>query len=60
LELQEQLAVLEPKKKELRMKIYQEQDKIDDERNRLIKETKKKLAQRVDNRLIFTVRWRVV
>jgi hypothetical protein len=38
----------------------EEQDKIDDERNRLIEETKKKLAQRIENRLIFTVRWRVV
>lgn len=60
LELQEQLAVLEPKKKELRMRIYEEQDKIDDERNRLIEETKKKLAQKVNNTLIFTVKWRIV
>lgn len=60
LELQEQLAMLEPKKKELRMRIYEEQDKIDDERNRPIDETKKKLAQRVESKLIFTVKWRVV
>ena len=60
LELQEQLAVLEPKKKELRMRIYEEQDKIDDERNRLIDETKKKLAQKVESKLIFTVKWRIV
>lgn len=60
IELQEQLCVLEPKKKELRMKIYEEQDKIDDERNRLIDETKKKLTQKVDSKLIFTVRWRIV
>ncbi len=60
LELQEQLAVLEPKKKELRMRIFEEQDKIDDERNRLIDETKKKLAQKVESKLIFTVRWRIL
>jgi uncharacterized protein YdhG (YjbR/CyaY superfamily) len=47
-------------RKDIRVKIYEEQDKIDDERNRLIDETKKKLVQKVKNRLIFTVRWRIV
>ena len=60
LELQQQLAILEPKKKELRKRIYEEQDKIDDERNRLIEETTKKLTQRVESRHIFTVKWRIV
>lgn len=60
LELQEQLALLEPKKKELRMKIYEEQDKIDTERNRLIDETKKKLTQKVESKEIFTIRWKLI
>lgn len=60
IELEEQLAILEPKRKELRMQIFNEQDKIDEERNRLIEETKKKLAQRVESKHIFTVKWRVV
>jgi len=59
IELEEQLAILEPKKKQLRMQIFEEQDKIDDERNRLIEETKKKLTQRVESHHIFTVMWRV-
>lgn len=60
LELEEQLAILEPKRTQLRKQIFDEQDKIDLERNRLIEETKKKLTQRVENRHIFTVKWRII
>lgn len=60
LELQEQLSLLEPNKKELRMKIYEEQDKIDIERKRLIEETEKKLKQRVESNQVFTIRWKII
>ena len=60
LEFEEQLAILEPKRTQLRKQIFEEQDKIDLERNRLIEVTKKKLTQRVESKHIFTVKWRVV
>ena len=60
LDLEEQLAILEPKRTQLRKQIFEEQDKIDLERNRLIEETKKKLTQRVESKHIFTVKWRII
>ena len=41
------------------MMVYEEQDKIDDEKNRLIEETKK-LTQKVESRHVFTVKLRIV
>lgn len=60
LDLQEKLSQLEPKRKELRMKIYEEQDKIDDERKKLIEETKKKLISKVEHKKIFTIQWEII
>ena len=60
LDLQEKLSQLEPERKELRMKIYEEQDKIDDERKKLIEETKKKLILKVEHKKIFTIQWEII
>jgi len=48
LDLEEQLAILEPKRTQLRKQIFDKQDKINLEHNRLIEETEKKLTQRVE------------
>jgi len=60
LDLQEKLTELEPKRKELRMKIYYEQDKIDEQRKQLIEETKEKLILKTESKKIFTIRWRII
>lgn len=60
IELQEQLRKLESKRNELRMKIYEEQDKIDKERENLIEEVKRNITQKIDKKLLFTIKWRII
>ena len=60
IEAQEKLRSLECKRNELRLNIYDEQNKIDDRREQLIDETKKKLTQRLNEKHLFTIKWRIV
>jgi len=60
IELEEQLAEIEAKKKSLHMKIFEEQSKVDEQRDALIQQTKNKLACKTRDTHIFSIKWRVV
>ena len=60
IELEEQIAAIEAKKKSLHMKIFEEQGKVDEERDALIARTKDKLNQRIESKHIFSIKWRIV
>jgi adenine-specific DNA-methyltransferase len=60
IELEEQLESLESKKKSLHIRIFEEQGKVDDELVVLLEQTKAKLVHRVENRHIFSIKWRLV
>lgn len=59
LELQKKAAEVDKQRKQKRRTIYDEQDRIDEERNRLLEETAKRLEQQVSAMAIFTIRWQV-
>jgi hypothetical protein len=60
IELEEQLEMLDGKKKSLHMRIFEEQSKVDEELEVLLEQTKAKLVHRVENRHIFSIKWRLL
>jgi len=60
IELEEQAAEIENKKKSLHMKIFEDQGKVDEERDALIAATKEKLSLRVESKHIFSIKWRLI
>ena len=60
IEIEEQIAELESRKKSLHMRIFEEQSKVDEERDALIEQTKAKLTRRIESKHIFSIKWRLV
>lgn len=58
--IQRQIKELESKRKEKRQNLYEAQDEIDDRKETLILKVEKMLDQKVEQRVLFTFRWRVV
>ncbi|GAA4717989.1 SNF2-related protein [Brevibacillus fulvus] len=60
LELNKEVRELEKKRNEMRRSLYDEQDEIDRQKEQLFVEVEKKIQQDVEQRHIFTIRWRIV
>ena len=59
LEKQKELRKLEQKRKTMRQRLYEEQDKIDAQRDEMIARVEQQLASKVDVQEIFTIRWQL-
>lgn len=57
--LQEQIRVLEKKKRKLRQKIFDVEDEIAEKRDRLIDALERRMKQKTDIQPLFTIRWSV-
>lgn len=57
--VQERLKKLEHKRNQLRMQIYDEQDQIDKQREKLINNSREKLSHKIQDTHLFTIRWKV-
>ena len=60
LALEKKIRELEAKRNKQRFELYTEQDKIDQQKEKLIVDTQEKLRQEVRNNTIFNIRWSVV
>lgn len=60
IEIEDGIDELEKHKKSLYMRIFEEQVKVDDERDKLIEQTKEKLNYRTESKHIFSIKWRIV
>ncbi len=60
LAIEKKIKELESKRNKQRFELYTEQDKIDQQKENLIKETQEKLRQQVNSNTIFDIRWRVI
>ena len=59
LEKQKELRKLEQKRKTMRQRLYEEQDKIDAQRDEMIARVEKQLASKVNVQDLFTIRWKL-
>jgi len=57
LEKQKELRKLEQKRKTMRQRLYEEQDKIDAQRDEMIARVEQQLASKVNLQDMFTIRW---
>lgn len=57
LEKQKELRKLEQKRKTMRQRLYEEQDKIDAQRDEMIARVEQQLASKVTMQELFTIRW---
>ncbi|GAD15039.1 helicase domain protein [Geobacillus kaustophilus GBlys] len=60
LEKNKQIKELEKKRNEMRRNLYDQQDEIDEQKDRLFEEVEKKLEQRTATEHLFTIKWRIV
>ncbi|HUT54427.1 MAG TPA: SNF2-related protein [bacterium] len=59
-QLQEKIRDMEKKKRRQRQQIFNVEDEIMDKRDKLIDALEKRMAQRTESALLFTIRWQVV
>lgn len=59
-QLQEKIKALEKKKRRQRQRIFDVEDEIMEKRDSLINALEKRMQQRTESNLLFTVRWEVV
>lgn len=57
LEKQKELRKLEQKRKTMRQRLYEEQDKVDAQRDEMIARVEQQLASKVNMQELFTIRW---
>jgi len=50
---------LEGKRSKLRRELFARQDEIDEQRNNLISQLEAQLQQRVEERMLFTIEWKL-
>ncbi len=55
-----QIKELEKKRNEMRRNLYDQQDEIDEQKDRLFEEVEKRLEQRTSTEHLFTIKWRIV
>ncbi|MEG1608496.1 MAG: helicase-related protein, partial [Clostridia bacterium] len=58
--MQKQIKDVESKRNKLRLNLYEEQDNLDSEKDKLIDSVAEKLKQNVKFEELFTIKWRVV
>lgn len=60
IELQRQQKTLDTERMNMRRKLFEAQDAIDAERDKLIKNAEKSLQKPVKSQIIFAIDWRIV
>jgi exonuclease VII large subunit len=60
LEINKIIREREKKRSKMRRNLYDEQDEIDRQKERLFAEVEKKLEQKVNRKHLFTIKWRMI
>ncbi|HRF58129.1 MAG TPA: hypothetical protein PLV58_12100, partial [Campylobacterales bacterium] len=58
--LQREIKELEKKRNDLRYNLYSKQDEIDAGKEKLISDIEDRLFQKIEEKIVFEIRWRVV
>lgn len=58
--IQERIATLEKKKRKQRQRIFEIEDEIIEKRDALINSLEKRMIQRTNSHVLFTVRWKII
>jgi len=60
LEMNKKIKELEKKRNDMRRNLYDQQDKIDEQKDLLFEEIEAKLQQKVTNKHLFALKWRII
>lgn len=60
LKMQKEIKELEKKRNNLRFNLFEEQDKIDDNKEKLIEEIEEKMKQKIEIEELFRIRWKII
>ena len=60
MKLQREIKELEKKRNETRQKLYQAQDKVDEQKEELLTKTEAKLKQQSELKILFTVKFKII
>ena len=60
LNMQKEIKELEKKRNNLRLNLFEEQDKVDNKKDKLIEHIEKKMKQKIEVADLFTIKWKIV
>ncbi len=60
LAIETQIKDFEARRNNLRHNLYEEQDRVDEQKERLIDEVEKRLTQTINTEMVFGIRWRII
>ena len=60
LNMQKEIKELEKKRNNLRFNLFEEQDKIDDNKEKLIEEIEEKMKQKIEVEELFRIKWKII
>ena len=60
LEMQKEIKEKEQKRNKLRLNLYEEQDKVDERKDKLIEDIENKMKQKVESEEVFKIRWKII
>ncbi|WP_235819663.1 hypothetical protein [Caldifermentibacillus hisashii] len=58
--MNKKIKELEKKRNDMRRNLYDQQDKIDEQKDLLFEEIEAKLQQKVTNKHLFALKWRII
>lgn len=60
LNMQKEIKELEKKRNNLRFNLFEEQDKVDERKEKLIEEIEQKMKQKIDVEELFKIKWKII
>lgn len=60
LNMQKEIKELEKKRNNLRFNLFEEQDKVDEKKEKLIADIENKMKQKIDIEELFSIKWKIV
>ena len=60
LNMQKEIKELEKKRNNLRFNLFEEQDKVDEKKEKLIENIENKMKQKIDIEELFSIKWKIV
>lgn len=60
LNMQKEIKGLEKKRNNLRFNLFEEQDKVDEKKEKLIEDIENKMKQKIDIEELFSIKWKIV
>lgn len=60
LNMQKEIKELEKKRNNLRFNLFEEQDKVDEKKEKLIEDIENKMKQKIDIEELFSIKWKIV